>query len=293
MSASEQQVNADTPTPVVDEGPREIILSADKPIEVKTIDTADVTDVEVKTPKPTEPVEDAPKDDSDDKPAKPGLQGRIDELTRARRAAERDAAYWKARADGSGAPQTPAQPAAPAAPKREAFESDEAHEAALVDWKIDQKVDIKLRERQQSETVTRQATEIAQSWQSKVEAARADIADFDSVMDAAEDQVAPHVAEILMKHNAGAKIAHHFAQNPEALEKINDMDVVQAAIEIAEIGAQFKAVKVPPVVEKQISKAPPPAKPIGQGRSTNPSLDEMSMDDYVSQRRKQGASWAR
>lgn len=229
---------------------------------------------------------------------KTSAKDRIDQLTRARRDAERDVEYWKGVATGKITPPADTPAVAPKvieAPTRDQFENDDAYIEALTDHKLD----LKLAERDQKERQTKELTTVAQSWQSKLASARADIPDFDSVMDNAEIKVEGHVAGLIMEHDQGAKVAHHFATNPEALDKINAMTPAKAAFAIAEIASQFKSSEAtssskPAAAVKKVSEAPPPAaRNVGSGRSTTVPLGEMSMEDYVAARKAQGASWAR
>lgn len=229
---------------------------------------------------------------------KPGVQNRIDELTRARREAEREVEHWKSLAQGKQAPAQEVAAEVPPAndpPSRDQFQSDEEYIDALADHKVE----VKLAEREERARIQKDSTEKAVSWQSKLEAARNDIPDFNEVMDNAELPLGAHVAGLLMDHKDGAKVAHHLAKHPEKLDQINSMTPAQAAFTIAEIGLQFKSSESasssePAVVTKKVSEAPPPAaRNVGSGRATTPSLNDMSMDDYVKTRRAQGASWAR
>lgn len=247
---------------------------------------------------------------------KPGVQQRIDELTRARHDAEREAAYWKGLAAGKGgeqaAPATPAAPAELQQPVRSAFATDEEFQEAMVDYKVDLKLQQRDTQRQQVETATARAT----SWQEKINAAKAEIPDYDTVMDNANMPVAPHVAELLMEHDLGAKVVHFLASNPAMLEKMNGMTPAKAAFEVAAIASKFQTAAAAsgteaapasaaaaevqqgasskPAAERAVSKAPPPAASnVGAGRATTPNLGDLPMDEYVAQRKAQGASWAR
>lgn len=298
MSADNQGASAGASTPTVDTGPVEISLTPNVPVVETPAPKADITDVTPKAEKtPTENSEgsdpDSGPDGRDDKGRfKPGLQTRIDELTRSRREAEREAAYWKARVNGTDTAQTPAPQAAPTPkpPVATDYATPEAYQDALVDYKVEQK----LTNRDQQSKQVQAVTERAASWQSRLEAARTRTADFNEVMDAAETPVANHVADLLLEHDLGADIAYHFAKNPDILTKLNSMSPAKAAFEIGKLADKLEVAAAPAgdnpaktetkVVDKPSSKAPPPAKTIGQGRSTSPSVEEMSMEDYVAQR---------
>lgn len=242
--------------------------------------------------------EQANKDNRDEKGRfKPGVQDRIDELTRARRAAERDAEYWKTRAQ-SVAPAKAAD--APQQPQKADFESEDAYIEALADFKVEQKLSAKLAERDQQQQAAKANESRATSWQSKLEAARSEIQGFDEAMNSADTPVAAHVAELIMESDHGAKIAHYFATNPDELGKINDMPPAKAAMALGRLETKFEAKTDAPAPSSSkpatdiVSKAPPPAaRNVGSGRSTETSLGDLPMDDYIARRKAQGAGWAR
>lgn len=270
-------------------GPAQTNLS-----EAPKDDVTDVVPKEVaKTTDLADDSGDADESPRDEKGRFRGVQNRIDELTRSRREAEREAAYWKERAGGNVPTQNPAQvPAGPKAPDPSSFKTQEEYIEAVTDYKVEQK----LAKKEAEQTQVKQVTERAQSWQEKLTAARADTADFDQVMNNADIAVANHVADLLLESDAGAKIAYHLAQNPDALDKINGMTPARAAIELGKLEATITkpaSASSEPKPDVKTSKAPPPARPIGQGRSTTPSLADLPMEDYVKTRRSQGASWAR
>lgn len=285
-----------SPAPEAPQGPVEITIG---PAQTNLSETPkdDVTDVVPKeVAKTTDPVNESDDDGEesprDEKGRFRGVQNRIDELTRSRREAEREAAYWKERAGGNAPVQNPAQtPAGPKAPDPSSFKTQEEYIDAVTDYKVEQK----LAKKEAEQTQVKQVTDRAQSWQEKLTAARADTPDFDQIMNNADIAVANHVADLLLESDAGAKIAYHLAQNPEALEKINGMSPAKVAIELGKLEATLTkpAPEPEPKPDVRTSKAPRPTTPIGQGRSTTPSLADMPMEDYVKTRRSQGASWAR
>lgn len=299
-------------------GPVEIVFETTSAPKELTAPKADVSDVVPKADKSTtdESTDSVNKDeqveDRDSKGRfKPGVQTRIDELTRSRREAEREAAYWKARVQGTDSAQSPAQTAAqPKPPVQTDYATPEEYQEALDDFKIDQKVEAKLAAKESEKTVTEAVTKRAMDWQSRLADARESIPDFDEVVNAAEIPVAGHVAELLVEHDLGAALMHHLAKNPEVLEKMNNMSPAKAAFEIGKLSTVLEAAApgsgtdissvtetkpsvTQKVVERSVSKAPPPSQTIGQGRATTPALDDLGMEDYVARRKTQGAGWAR
>lgn len=303
MSANDQGQGSTTETTV--SGPTEIVLSAAPSLnEVIKAPVADITDVETKPEVKTEADPKSDENSDTDPNARDdkgrfkgkGLQDRIDELTRSRREAEREAAYWKSRAAGTVSAQSPALPAAPIKPP---VASDFETEAEFIEALTDYKVEEKLSKRENQAKAVQAVTERATSWQSRLEAARTAIPDFNTVMDSAEMPVANHVADLLLEHDSGAELAYHFAQNPDILSRVNSMTSVKAAFEIAKIATSIEKSASPDTttkevpVEKPTSKAPAPPKPVGQGRSATPKVEDMSMEEYKSFRKREGATWAR
>lgn len=287
MSAEGQETQASAP---VDTGPVIITVAGQEPVAEVVADKTPVAEVKVAAGS-EEQVDDEGHEEKTR--TRPGVQSRIDELTRARRDAEREVEYWKTRAQGTAAPAKAADTNQP--PARGNYETEEAYLDALTDHKVE----LKLAKRdQQQEQVKAQETK-AGSWQSKLAAARTEIDGYDEVMNAADAPVAAHVAELIMEHDHGAKVAHHFAAHPEELAKINDMSPAKAAFEIGKLATKFEVAAADtssskPAAEKAVSKAPPPAaRTVGSGRATEAALGDLPMEDYIAKRKSQGASWAR
>ena len=292
-------VDVTTPSPAPETAPQGPVEINVGPAQTNLSETPkdDITDaVSNEVVKTTDPVDDSGDEDDaprDEKGRYRGVQNRIDELTRSRREAEREAAYWKARAAVPDAAQNPAQvPAASKAPDPSQFKTQEEYIDAVTDYKVEQK----LAKKEAEQSQVKQVNERAQSWQEKLVAARTETSDFDQVMNNADVPVANHVADLLLESDAGAKIAYHLAQNPATLEKINGMTPARVAIELGKLEASLMKPAVAdttPEPEVKVSKAPPPARTLGQGRSTTPQLADLPMEDYVKQRKAHGASWAR
>ena len=298
MSGAENAVVETTPAvvaPVAQEapkaGPVEIFVAGQ---EVPTPEAVVEQKQEAKSAGSEEPSDD-PKDQGnrDEKGRfKGGVQDRIDELTKARREAERESEYWKARAT-AGDKQQDAARVAPQAPTADQFATPEEYQEALVDFKVEQKLSSKMAEKEAQSKGMAEATTKAQSWDAKLTAARAEIEGFDEAMNSNEAPVAAHVADLIMEHDHGAKVAHFFTQNPEALEKVNGMSPTKAAFEIAKIATKFDAPPASKPAGKTVSSAPAPVTPIGSGRATEESIENLSMDDYIARRKGQGANWSR
>lgn len=260
----EPPAEAEKPQPVVlegDEAPIEQEAEAEKP-EVKE-----------------EPAE------RDDKGRFKGVQPRIDELTRARREAEREAAYWKQLANRGNSAE-----AAPEKPTPDKFDDYAEYVEALTDWKAEQAVSKRMEQDSNRKVVeTRNQTFMERQVQAKTL-----LPDYDEVVGASDAPVAAHVGEVLQDSEMGPQLAYHLAKNPEVLLKLNGMSPTQAAREMGKLEATLSTPKAPVVPVKKVSQAPSPANTASiQGRSATPTLANATMDEYIAQRKLQGARWAR
>jgi len=236
------------------------------------------------------------------------LQPRIDELTRARRQAERETAYWRGLAEAKANP--PPEP--PKKPEPANFETYEAYTEALAEFKAGEIVERELGKREVRAQEQTEAQRRAQTWHERSLEAAKTIPDLEAVLAASEVNVADHVTAQLLDSELGPQIAYHLDKNPEIAERWNGMSEAQVAKEIGKLELQL-APAAPaaeaeadernvtrdstpppaPVQNRRVSSAPPPMKPVGQGRSTTVDMAKMNMEDYVKLRREQKASWAR
>jgi hypothetical protein len=230
------------------------------------------------------------------------VQPRIDELTRKVRENEREALYWKTRAEAAAAPPKEA----PKKPTPDQFDDYGAYVEALTDFKADEKVNTALDAREKAAAEKQQAQTRVTTWNERVIEARKSIPDYDAVMAASEVPIADFVLDELRDSELGPQLAYHLDKNPDVAAKLNTMNPRQAAREIGRLEAKLMStvsaspdpVEVPkeaepPAPKVKTTNAPPPVKPVGQGRSTAVDLSKASMDDYVKQRAAQGATWAR
>ena len=222
----------------------------------------------------------------DDKGRFKGVQPRIDELTRARREAEREAAYWRNVANsGAGS----AEQAANQKPTREQFGDDsDAFTEALTDWKAKQAVSQALQQQAQAKQQETRAT----SFEARQAEARTKMPDYDDVVGSSNTPLAPHVQESILESDQGPALAYHFARNPDVLMRLNGMSPTAAAREVGRLEASLASAPAAPPVKT--TTAPKPANTSsGQGRNVTNDPSRMSMDEYVAHRKTQGARWAR
>lgn len=228
------------------------------------------------------------------------VQPRIDELTRKARENEREAAYWRQRAESVEAQKS--APAAPVKPTPDKFTDYNEYVEALADFKADEKVDAKFKAHDEEASKRQILEKRASTWAEQVTALKSTIPDYEEVMQASEVSVSDHVKAAIEDSDKGAALVYHLATHPDIAERLNKLGELGAAREIGRIEASLtKPVSTELVEEtdetpapvRKTTSAPPPAKPLSSGRSTATDLAKLGMDDYVKQRKSQGARWAR
>ena len=114
---------------------------------------------------------------------------------------------------------------------------------------------------------------IIQSWAQKVQAAKAELPDFDDLVASSDVVVNNAVRDAILESDVGPKILYHLAENDDLARKIAGMNPNAALREIGKLEARFEAkpetAQTAPIVR---SKAPTPIQPIrgGQGKPDVP-----------------------
>jgi len=130
------------------------------------------------------------------------------------------------------------------------------------------------RDRQQAMAREQEAQQkIIQSWAQKVQAAKAELPDFDDLVAASDVVVNNAVRDAILESDVGPKILYHLAENNDLAKKIAGLSPNAALREIGKLEARFEVnpetKQTAPVVR---SKAPAPIQPIrgGQGKADVP-----------------------
>lgn len=179
----------------------------------------------------------------------------------------------------------PAQPAQPApqtndAPKRDAYATDEQWLDARDEWRDNRREQQAQQERQQQQAQTLNAkTENFYTEAQKIPG-------FDR--DAFEElPLTRAIAAAIIEADAPAQLMAHLAAHPEEAERIAGLSPTRQVAEMAKLEGKL-------TTAPKVSSAPAPIKPIGtRGSATNSDPSKLSMDDYIAQRKTQGARWAR
>lgn len=163
-------------------------------------------------------------------------------------------------------------------PSRADFDDDESYVDSLTSWKVEQK----LAGVQERISQAQQQTQAQSAWVSKVNQARTDYADYNQVMEDAQDiPISPAVAEAIQSSDLGADVAYYLGKNPGEAERINQLSPMAAAREIGRIESYVEYEKQNAKKVAPVSKAPSPIKPVrsGTGGSTK-DLETMTPGEY-------------
>lgn len=269
-------------------GVQPAIADENTPVEAtEAVDTA--TPVEADAD-PAPAVNDA--DEASRKPGQ-GAQKRIDELTRKRYDAEREAAYWR---DLALKQQPPAQPDATrtAAPQElptlAQFGYDEMkYQAALIEYAAQEAERRTLERIREDQTRTQQAQGRSAFEKRQAEFLQA-MPDYRAkVLEDRNLPISTPMLEVIVESEQGPAIAYYLAENRDLAEQIARLPPVQAARAIGRIEARLEANR--PAAAPQappVSKAPPPPPRI---EATEPAVDkdpdQMSPEAWLKWRTKQ------
>lgn len=243
-------------------------------------------------------LEEEAEEESEAEPEKPkgkSVQERIDEITAARREAERDAEYWRQKAlERQPEKPTEAEPEESSRPKPEDFEfgdADPAYWDKLTDWKAEQKVNAKFSELEQKQTVNQALRELETGYSQRVAEVKAEIPDYDEVVTKSAAQgkwpCPPLVALAAKESPVGPKVLHHLATNLSEAVALSNMSPIEQAMEFGRLSARFSQ---PSPQANIATNSPGPAPARNKGGQFAPSgvLDErLSMDDWMKRREAQ------
>ena len=264
----------------------EVVSAADDGASVAPVDNAEVVAQEQAQTPTTEQV-DKPQDDKPrDEKGRFVPQERVNEITRARREAERRAEALE-RELASLRQQQPAQHKPQSIEKAPAiadfnYDVDAWSQAmseyaiAQAESRVEQKISAKTQqERQQS---------AQKSFEERAAKYAAEHPDFDQAVDDLGRTVrfSPEVIEAIGVSDHGPAVVHYLAQHLDEADRIARLPVHLAAVQLGRIEAQVSQPKPKPV-----TNAPKPAPTLGGGAAASKDPDRMSGDEWLAWRNSQ------
>lgn len=210
---------------------------------------------------------------------KPTAKDRIDELTRLRREAERDAEYWKAKALATAQPEPkPAEPKAeeqaPDPSTYEAGEFDTRYIKDLARWEAKQEVAAAIAAVKAEQTKSQSESE----WKSRIEKASEAMPDFeDKVLLGAQRgdwACSQEMGEALRVSDKGPELAYHLASNPSEAARIYRLSPALQLMELGKLEAKLAQPK-----PKTVTSAP---EPVPQARGSGGKFQvNADTDDFA------------
>ena len=247
-------------------------LAAEAPSEaVETEEVAAEPEVEAEVESEPE----AEKEATEERKPNPKLEKRFSELTKQREEARKEAqrerearealeARLKALEQSSQPQKASVEPEDEPQPHQfsDAFE----YAKALAEFTAEKA--LKERDRQEVERkAAEERQKVMDAWAQKVEAAKAELPDFDDMIQSSDVVVTDPVRDAILESDIGPQILYHLAENPEIAEKLAKASVSSALRQLGKLEAKLeKAVEEQPekpskpVVKK--SNAPEPIKPL-------------------------------
>jgi hypothetical protein len=217
---------------------------------------------------------------------KPTAQDRINELTRARREAERERDLLRAQlAQGQPNPQTKPTAASDKPPSLEDFDYDiAAFGHAMTEYAVkqaEQRVEARFREQNTHQTQAQLAAQFAERERSYA-VAHPDYADSVSAL-ASTATFGDEVLEVLAGSEHAPAVVHYLGKHLDEAEALSRMSPAKAAFELARIEAKVTAPKPKPPV----SNAPTPPPTLSGGSVVQKDPDRMTTAEWLAWRRSQ------
>ena len=209
------------------------------------------------------------KDGKDEPPA--GVRKRIDELTRQKYEAAREAAYWKGQAEAKAVKSEPsAAPVEPGKPNPSQFADYDAYVEALTDYKTQE-----VLEKAQAETEKKRKKA---KFAGAIEKGKAKHDDFEATTIFNPDlKINKAMLEVIEDSDFGSDVAYYLGKNPQEAARIAQLSPLSAAREIGKIETQFSTPQQK-TETKKISDAPPPPSTV-DGTSGGAQKDPSKMSD--------------
>lgn len=257
----------------------QVALKSGIPAEEEEVSVEETAEPEVSTEESAQQTEEGVVTETQEtapapQPRKQTAQERIDEITFARREAERQAEYWRNIALQAQA-QKPAETQPPAAasdrPSLENFQTTEAYEDALLDWKLNQQA-----AKQAQAQVKVEQDKAVKDFHEKAQNLKMEYPDFEEVI---RTPVFTPVMEhaIYSVSDNGALLAYHLAL-PENRIAVNALAKLPPDKQLVELG-KFESNMLLNKATKKNTNAPTPIKPVGASAGGETSVEESKMQD--------------
>ena len=252
------------------------LASEEAPVAAEAVEETPDSEPAVEAQAESEPEAEQEAEVTDKPKQNPKLEKRFSELTKRAKQAEADKASLEARLQELESKQAPApKQADPVSEKPQASQFNDAFEyaEALAEWSAEKALEQRDIQEQQRK-VDEQRNEVIKSWSAKLEAAKADIPDFDDMVASSNVQVRDEVRDAILESDVGPQILYHLASDDDYASKLAAMPTNKALKELGKLEVQFERKEAPVEKSETVarSKAPAPIKPLTAGKGTSDVL---------------------
>jgi hypothetical protein len=218
-----------------------------------------------------------------------GAQKRIDELTRDKYDARREAEYWREQALKAQPKPEPAKVEPVKLPTLAEFEYDEGkYQAALIQYATQQAEQVVERRLTQAEQQRAEQARLGTFAERQRAFAKATPDFEDKVLRDPSLPISAAMRDVIVDSDNGPEIAYHLANNRAIAERIAALPPHMAALELGRIEGRIEAEKSAAKRPAPVSKAPPPP-PVVEAVEPEVTKDpeQMTTDEWVKWREKQ------
>ena len=225
---------------------------------------------------PAEPAEEAERSEpeiekeQEEKPkSNPKLERRFSEITKQREEARKEAQQERqarealeARLAALERQPAPQAPKVDEEPQPSQFNDAFEYAKALAEYTADKRIgEMKRQEAEAKQEQERQ--KVIETWESKVQAAKASLPDFDDIVASSDVVVNDDIRDAILESDVGPQILYHLAENDDVAKKIAGLSAKQALREIGKLEARFEVKETKPEATPVVrSKAPAPIQPL-------------------------------
>lgn len=210
--------------------------------------------------------------ETEERKPNPKLEKRFSELTKARKAAEEQAAQERSAREAlearlqalEGQQSNKKTNDVNTKPQPDDYADPFKYAEALAEWSANEAVARRDREvRQQAEQTKQQ--EVLKTWQEKLDATKAELPDYEDMVASSTVAVSDEVRDAILESDVGPRILYELASDDELGAKIANLSTAQALKMIGKLEAKFESKDEEPAKSKPVavkSNAPKPINPI-------------------------------
>ena len=226
--------------------------------------------------------------ETEERKPNPKLEKRFSELTKARKAAEEQAAQERSAREAlearlqalEGQQSNKKTIEVNTKPAPDDYEDAFRYAEALAEWSANEAVARRDREvKQQAEEAKKQ--EVMKTWQQKLDAVKAELPDYEEMVASSTVAVSDEVRDAILESDIGPRILYELASDDELGAKIANLSTASALKMIGKLEAKFEAKADEPAISKPVavkSNAPKPINPIRGTGSQSVYTDGEQLD---------------